>query len=284
MNTVKKKKKRNFVVFLHWLFCSEVISAAASAEAGEGRVFVFILSFSIRTVLRIVKALHSFLSLWISGFFPLCLPHLLQLYFYEFYLFIYLFAYVSHPACPGYSGMRWRDGHWMREESLHWLLPVRVYNDKNRPALGTWIFNLMRASLFLQQHQQQQRDYDIRSYYKWLTLLRSVMNWNWRLWCVTLKPHNITRKSSLLTAITLCFEHFGIYHLFWHRHEHWARIGVHVCVCERELIVSIAVYRCRTSLFFICLGPMYTVEIPPNLVRTLALASTSPPFPPEHLT
>lgn len=57
-----------------------------------------------------------------------------------------------------------------------------------------------------------------------------------------------------------------------------------VCVCgkecekEREIVHR----RCWTSLFFIWSRPMYTVDIPPNLVGTLAQASTT--RPPARLT
>lgn len=151
MNAVKKKspQKRNFglaVIFLHCFFASKVFLQLLFAEARRERVLVFIFSFSSRTMLRIVKALHCPLSLSLWLFFPSAF----HICFSSMNLFIYLFAclYVSQPACSGYSEVRWRDRYWMREESLGWLVPVRVYNDKNRPTLGTWIFNLMRASLF----------------------------------------------------------------------------------------------------------------------------------------
>lgn len=46
------------------------------------------------------------------------------------------------------SGLHWGDRLRMREQSLCCFYYLWGLNDKNRSALGTWIFNLMRASLF----------------------------------------------------------------------------------------------------------------------------------------
>lgn len=158
------------------------------------------------------------------------------------YEFIYVLACISHSCLSWTFRTCWRDvSGWERSHpaGLYLLGFVMI---KNRPALGPWIFNLMRASL-LHQQQRQQGDYDISSHCKWLTLLRCVTNWNHRiegrLWRATLKPQNIACKISQLTAVALPFEHFGIYHLFCHtymhycvqRVAHWARKRA----CEREI-------------------------------------------------
>lgn len=126
MNAVGKKKikkRGNFalaLIFLRWLK-SILQLLVENLGGGDRRVPLLILSFSICTVLKIVNTLH--ISLLTSLPPSLSLPPRSWFPHLFIYLFIYLLAvlYVSHSACPRYSGMRRRDGLWPREESLCWL-------------------------------------------------------------------------------------------------------------------------------------------------------------------